>query len=826
MLERDISPAALELSLYNGNIGKTKSLLDNHFESVAKGEFIWLNELREHGYGTEEISKLLFNEKNDSPWIYIEPKDIPPVSIVQGHHQQLCVHTGGYHTRIDGDPKSSKTRMGKRSSPSIPDDEEVIHLEELCGLAGITPNTREMDKWVGSVEFLEENNTLAALVSFDATLTSDDPIIETDLVIHSSPPIPPKNAVLQLCSNILKALDNLCTAIGHAQRGGMCCNSFTILALTPRLAGKRAIEIVQIRVEVISQLMESLEAYLKFYLAENALCHFGDLERDVFNCSERLLRQALPSRRSSLLTSLIQMLDSGALATQVLCLGFASYIKAHIGAFQPFFLDTPVEVVVLFGSRDLETTSIVTASLFRLTCMDDMIQSPVLVFHEDFNQNVVHNQQRYDLLASPVNLVDTWGPGQFSTEETKPALDKLTCVLIGGGVIQPTLNDTNILHWSRELEPNLNHSVHFSSTKKYLIGGGVLVNPTCQASRRERWSSFFASLQNLGTSPDYWKVTENEVEFSLLGQQIVGAQLQFNKTWTWYPGNSWKTHYLSLLDELPFTELDRPWGLQVSCCTGVSRRVPLRVLLADVMPIFAKNLAISPGWATLQQRGITEALEVGGGNFKQWYDDLANLTNSQELQALAKGLIRHILLVLRDTGIDREHKNFLIACPQDHSVGKPISMCLPVPCENAGLWAKILTDSEQCATFACMTTLCFESQEHKCQKTNPWHCPSLDTAVQQLRGSNEPILISQTSWNLNVNTKYWIGTPDSGLQAKVVRTPGSSFTRLEISESAVPKRTRARLGVMSGLLPKMEHLRERQVDTWPAEDVLVLSSPR
>ena len=87
--------------------------------------------------------------------------------------------------------------------------------------------------------------------------------------------------------------------------------------------------------------------------------------------------------------------------------------------------------------------------------------------------------------------------------------------------------------------------------------------------------------------------------------------------------------------------------------------------------------------------------------------------------------------------------------------------------------------------------------------------------------------IPQYNWNLDINSTYWIGRPESGLQAKVMRSAGSPVPRLYVSKSSVPEKTRARLGTMSRLFgPKMEHLRERQIESWPAEDVLILPQVR
>ena len=88
-----------------------------------------------------------------------------------------------------------------------------------------------------------------------------------------------------------------------------------------------------------------------------------------------------------------------------------------------------------------------------------------------------------------------------------------------------------------------------------------------------------------------------------------------------------------------------------------------------------------------------------------------------------------MLEVLKDTGIDKNGEELVIAWVRKES---PYS-CLRLRCEKTSLWARILADSEYCATFACITPLCLESEKHKCRnlETTPWHNVSnmLDTAV-------------------------------------------------------------------------------------------------
>ncbi|KFY16125.1 hypothetical protein V492_01542 [Pseudogymnoascus sp. VKM F-4246] len=793
-VDSDVSPETLQSTLASGIIEDIKRLLDQHFSSVAKEDFVWLQELREHGYGTEEIAQLLANEQNDSPWIYFEPRHIPRGAITPDHHEASCVHMGGHE--VGHRTGSSTATMDKKDYRLswTSDNESLTYIEELCGIAGVVPNTRDLSKQVGSVKFVEEDDTLTASVSYHPDSKDEK---DHKLPSHDD------------SSNILQALENLCSAIALAQRSGICCDSFTILQFSV-ISDHKVIELCRIKVRVVLDLYSEFLSFIANPRVEDWKGIFQGAALSSFTT-----------------TTFEGALDYYSLAVQFFSVGFSSYVKSHVGAMRPFFLDTSLSVIQLFGLQDKETQSPrLTASLHRLTCLDNMIQNPVLVFRQG-QARKQKTQKSYNLLASPEDLVDTWGPGQFLTSSSM-AGTHLSSILIGGGVIKPTSENNLVLHWSGDVEPRHNFSVRFSKTKKALIAGGAAVNMTCKSNRKEIWASFIGSLENLGTTADYWQFTEFQAGVAVMGQQFVGAQLQFNKTWTWHPGNSWKRQLLSLIaDELPFNELDRPWGLQVSACTGVARRVPLRLLLADTMPTFARNLALPSGWTTLRQRGIIQALEQGGQVLKQWYDELCKLPNVQDLQILTTRLIKYILLVLRDTGIDRDHKTFIIACPQGYTTGQPISMYLPVPCENASLWAKILRDSENCATFACMTNLCLESEEHKCHQTNPWHCPSLDTAVQQVRLRKEPITISSQAWNLEIDSLYWIGVPESGLQARVMKSAKSPFPRLHISRSGIPEKTRARLGTMSRLFgPKMNRLREKQIEAWPAEDVLILSQSK
>jgi hypothetical protein len=140
----------------------------------------------------------------------------------------------------------------------------------------------------------------------------------------------------------------------------------------------------------------------------------------------------------------------------------------------------------------------------------------------------------------------------------------------------------------------------------------------------------------------------------------------------------------------------------------VSRRLPLRVLLADVIPTVL-NSPSPLAWSTLKHHGIIQAFE--GDNLKHWLDSLYELQDANKLIGLVKRIVYYVFLILRDTGIDRTGKKFRIACLRDQDSGSPIKMCLEIPCGKGNLLARILADSKDCATFAYMTSLSRERRE-------------------------------------------------------------------------------------------------------------------
>jgi hypothetical protein len=356
----EISPQTLQSTLADDRIEDVKMLLDEHFSSVAQEDFKWLRELREHSYSTEEIAQLLGAEQNDSPWIYFEARELPREAIIPGHHEVGCVHMGGQESRQGTGSILVTTNLDRKNARYswTSDNEGPMYIEELCGIAGVVPNTRDPSKRIGSVQFVKDG-TLTASVSFRPDYHSkskpDEGFVSTS---HDGRTLP--NIAVEHGSNILQALGSLYNAIAYAQRSGICCDSFTVLRFNSIISAQEVIELCQIKVIAVLDLYEKLTSFMANPGTEDE--NVQQLILDTLDSGKSIFQEAT---LSSFTTATFEgVLDYYSLTVQFLTLGFCSYVKAHVGAVQLFFLDTALNVVQLFGLQDWESESPrLTASL-------------------------------------------------------------------------------------------------------------------------------------------------------------------------------------------------------------------------------------------------------------------------------------------------------------------------------------------------------------------------------------------------------------------------------------------------------------------------------
>jgi hypothetical protein len=624
---------------------------------------------------------------------------------------------------------------------------------------------------------------------------------------------------------MLDGMERVYHAAGYLQETGICCDTFTILVLgvenPPGMVPH--VELRSIDISVVNNLYYALQLWRKDTDAGKEHLQFcGIIAKSIISIiSEEYSHNLDPS-------DTIACLNECALAVQILTVGILCYAQSHTGRLHPDFLVEPLSELHLLGNVDKTQGPHIAVRLFQLTCVGKMLQKPVLVFSiaDEANPSPLYDADdeiKYDLLASPEDIADTWSPARFvvDTSATSTTVElssqhssrNLWAVELGGGTIAYTSPNSEKLHWSEGSRPQCYST--FNSKEKILIGG-VTVNKKCPLDEAESWRYPVtnAYLRHLGTHQGGWELREKQV--GLQGGQY--AVLAFNATYVKQHGVTLKQQQLMLpSNEIDLAFLNSNCGLQISFCTGVARRVALRELLADVMVDFVESKISKPAdWEELKSTyHIIENFRAG--NLGQWFDGLKS-----EQRESAIHIVRSMLEVLKDTGISKNDEELVIAWVRKES---PYS-CLRLRCEKTSLWARILADSEDCATFACITPLCLEIEKHRCRglPVAPWHNVSnlLDTAVCPQLSNRELSSVANTlaPFKLEHQVSYWIGKSSSNLIAKVWLT-NDPEPRLIIRQKAIPEKYRSRLP--KAMVERLGRLREQQVSNAVASQVVILA---
>jgi hypothetical protein len=409
---------------------------------------------------------------------------------------------------------------------------------------------------------------------------------------------------------------------------------------------------------------------------------------------------------------------------QLISLGLLSYNQGHVGPIQPFFLDTPQSKILLAGSKACEShPKGIIAELTNLTCIGDMVGGPVLTFKIDqlpTDVPCLQDERRFDLLATAEDLLDTWGPGSFIVHRDSSASP--CAIKICGGIVYAPRENALKFHWSPAPHLGLLPPAYLNPRSKICIGSLVAVNPNCNINERECWERSCCAFENLGVHDDFWTHDESQVGFQA-GNYIL---LQANIIKHRLPGKTLKQIILEWEMEMLIPALSCLWGLQVSFCTGVTKRVPLRELIADVLPTFAKTFIRERAlWLELEkQHHIPDVFRTDA--FQEWLEKLPPILYNYLMR-----VVRRIILALQSTGIDPEGRYLSVAWPY----GSPPFRCFRISChDRANSWTRILADSEDSATFAYISTNCLVTDGVQCRGPSPlWRSttPLLGTAIHR-----------------------------------------------------------------------------------------------
>ncbi|PWI63949.1 hypothetical protein PCL_02262, partial [Purpureocillium lilacinum] len=777
-------PTTIPAALGTGNFRALRRLVRRQFAELAQGEYAWLQELKDLGYSPDEIAEILFEEDTDSPWIFFsssaEPND--GLEVQSQHHLPGCVHQlPWFHTQL--------SKPVTLCSEATEDFSLILtEVQRLCGLAGITPSTRNLEDWNGSVKF-QEGNSIA-------------------LVSHEHPDI------LSTISRVINAMELFCSAVGKAQAAGLCCDSFTVLRHPARIGDRlqqdaSMIEVCRIFFSVAVQMLGEIRPFAAH----------GKIESLEVPTATELLKDLFPSSESQNLLKRPEPLSTlhfCSLSIQIMSLGFQSYIQGHVGPFQPFFLDTPLNKVRLLGCQtDTEKHLCVDLGLKELTCVREMLQGPVLVFSAYQSQTSHFHSadkavpRRFDLLVGSDDLIDTWGPGQFIVPVGR---ELPSAIKVSGGFTFASDRGDEKFHWSRAATTRKLCEGELNPVSKIRIGSPVMVNSACRLDEeycRPRYAEF---LHPLASHSQTWLWG---------GQAGMPTLIRAGAAKRNYPGWTLKQYHLEQTDEELLPSLQNHWAVQVSLCTGVARRVPLREMVADLLPVFADCLPYDDDaiWNRLKSHDISNAFQQD--NVKDWLRKL-----DKPLHQLVLQIIRRILHSLSETGLDPKTQSFVVSWPYKDDVSQCFKIHLREP-ETS--WTRLIADSGDCATFAYISRKCLETAQLRCRGADSfWRnaIPLLQTAVIVL--SSSPLV--QTTLTaptiLHDRATYYFKKPNSTHFVKAYKPGMEAVTTLVAKGEGIPDRSLRRIigKLISSKSAHVQMLRERRGIQEHAENVAVFTT--
>ncbi|KAH0363923.1 hypothetical protein KCU65_g7103, partial [Aureobasidium melanogenum] len=791
---KSLAPFEFSAALEKAEVDEAIGLLEEEPEAVTQPAcpFEWIREPLGMGFTPKEIVDLIIEERELGPWICYDLPSLEDHDIDLAFHRDGCLHN------------SLEQGLQIHQQHSLKRETINRRVAELCGLGGVVPHCTAQSLWEGSVTFTDS----LARVSYGARRISINNFEEG----------------MEIAKCCLKALVRMITLVAWLQRNDLICDRFLLLKQRTTTA---TIEVTQVPFLVLAGLRKALEEAI----ASPNAHHLNAARRSSLTILKLVSQgcEDLDAETSLKETVFCETIDACALAVQVLCVGMLAFSTAFVGEIRPFFLQHGLSRIDLCGAQGpLSERLSLSLDLKELSCMGDMLGNNVMAFA---CQKGIPDQTRHDLLTSVEDLFELWGPGHVVIDKSAPSDHNICGVEVGGGSIYQPSKDSSMFHWAQGAPKHtdfLARQACISCHDAILIGSSSQINQDCPLSLSlrnkpvaERTIGRLKTTSKyhcLGTFGKYWTMREIQCGAQAGQYAVVGV----NATWVKSDSHTLKMQIVSKDLDLDF--LEAPWGLIISICTGVAKRVPLREVIAEtVVPIIAAWAKKPDEWDQLLSHGDGIVEELSRPTFRRWYEALQKAQREAAIQILEYVLSQICLTGFNNTG------ELVVACP---TYGDANS-CLHVRYEK-NIWTTILKDSEDCATFACFTAKCIQTEDRKCRNSDQpiWddEIPFLITSVcqyQWLKTDGWSKILQKKSLQYGKNYLMGcIGDERRFIASQYPRPSGP--TLLKISKSMCPdfffKRAFAGTDRMRAHYIKLQE--RRMVDEEAAEDVFVLDSTR
>jgi hypothetical protein len=811
--------------------------------------FPWAPALLHEGFSCAEVSELIINSEN-LQWLESEPWiDDNDRSWAQGYspgHLDSCAHeicgqarkwsrrVGSAVTKTEqslsesdiGSSMISESEVAlhqgesatvhsssSRSSLSDPEDQfsklerREHNMVSICGTAGVfPPSSRPRNLNPGFAEF---EGAVAKILYAESEQASEGAAVKTELAGYKE------------ASRISCALDNAIYAISKLNQDGGCCDSFSIFV---HYSGRPRI----VRTSTISRhMIESLQNCLKWcvdtdFADRTQLANLAKRCRDFFSTlgQSRIAEGLLRSKSVWSFSTKCRHLC--ALAAQIASLGIVTYTRGHSREFVCNELSRSVEKFFLLGTGRADIS--VTAARVRLTCLDAMLSRPVWAFQLDGRE--AQNQGiRFSFSTSIEHLLDLWG-GRLSFLDVPD--DPGIIVQVGGGTLTEALIPAHnyrgavLCHWSPGIVPD---AVPITlQLDEQIIIGATIVNNECSLSADLCHSHISGSLEILGARSPRWKITGRNVGLS--GGQFITATMGVTQI-----KDNGRTRKARILehwkDHKSLKILNEPVGLELSLCTGVARRVPLRTLFhSQVLEYFMSAL---DNWKQISDQASGSegrvpvahlAALIGETTTNAEMHILLDDVHPEQAEALRKAT-ELLLLAMECTGVADDGESLVMWWPETETL-TPRGLKIPKRYYSAsskhGPWTSMVKDSESCAVFGMITSRCLQHHGVRpCQTLGQgpisYRFPEqivLDTSLSPAGRDLETVLVS---YELGQRLMLW----QCKEILRVIRAAqkGEDVVRLELY-AALPPAVARLIG------SKWKLVREQQALKDQGQNVLVL----
>ncbi|KID86024.1 TPR domain protein [Metarhizium guizhouense ARSEF 977] len=559
-------------------------------------------------------------------------------------------------------------------------------------------------------------------------------------------------------------LKELLLAMKELNSLGGCCQSFPIFT---KLGSSSRLTAVDVAFDDVWEFVRQLSMPLTRADARPVLQDEGwrhsicertlNTFRNLFGSEDEAVFFFYQSTRINGIASYV--MHMAALFAQVFSVGLVTFCRGHCSDFDPPLVSRTIEKFHLLGA--VPTGPCVTVERTELSCLGDMLRRPVWVFclegpllrtgSYQFTTAIM-SPKRHDIQARLSQILDTWHASiAFCGNEKSKSVQ----ISIGGGFLSLVKADDSMLHWSA-IDDGGTLPVSYLKDERQVIVGAVSVNADCPLYSEHCQRPLETILVDLRTHPGGWRPVSRSRGFTLglsggpMAPAAVSAtasvtQQRFDPTFL--KGSQVQQWNRSPHD---LTMLNAPWGLELSLCTGVVRRVPLRALLNQAVVGYlqsklnarARNIE-GGGQATAETLdwNVIEQIQQAPSNSSAaaiWTGLRAN--DPAQFNAIAVAL-KNFVDAIQCSCVDK--KNLLLWWPElngstDRGIKFEQSWC------RGDSWIPILEDTETCAIFGLATCTCLTCVVSTDDSDTARACQNRDLSAGAPRPLRERQLILST----------------------------------------------------------------------------------